>query len=88
VFDFVPGSSQRLIVVAGLDGYSFKFGSVYGPEFLLLLETGISPVRGFDFPGVDNDENDKNSNFILQAIYSIFAQLLRRMGQHGKNKDE
>lgn len=49
VFDFIPGSNGLITVVAGLDGYGFKFGSVYGREFLGLLETGRGP-EGMEWP--------------------------------------
>lgn len=61
VFDFVPGSNQRIVLNAGLDGYSFKYGSIFGAEFLELLESK-TPPKNCDWP--TPEKRDERNIFV------------------------
>lgn len=71
VFDFVPGSNEQVVVVAGLDGYGFKFGSLYGIEFLELLDTRKGP-KGMEWP---QEDKKIDGNIIERILVGAFRKL-------------
>ena len=82
VFDYVPGSNQRIIVHAGLDGYSFKYGSVYGMEFLELLDTG-KPPKDCHWPA----KKEKEQRNIFVRLFIMLARNAETGGTR-KTKDD
>ena len=87
VFDFVPDSNQQIVVVAGLDGYGFKFGSIYGKEFLELIDTKKPPQETLVWPPPD-DEKKAQSNIILRILQSIFLKLIQKQEKEGGESNE
>lgn len=73
VLDFVPGTNGQVVLASGLDGYGFKYGSIYGLELLELLKSGKAP-DGLAF------ERKAAENIILLALHKIIDIMLKHMG--------
>ena len=73
VLDFVPGTKKQVILCSGLDGYGFKYGSIYGQEVLELMSGG-SPPPGLEFVKASAAENP-----ILQFLHKGIDVLLKNL---------
>lgn len=88
IFDFVPGSNRQIVVHAGLDGYSFKFGSIFGQEFLELLATG-TPPKGLEWPmNNSNKDNGGEGNVVVRLFRSAFVGAMKLWLNTIETKDE
>ncbi len=71
--DFIPDYDNRVILASGLDGYGFKYGSLYGKEVLDLLVTH-QKVAGLEW------EKKPAENILLRFLHNVLDKLLKMAG--------
>lgn len=78
IMDFVPNTSNRIVLLSGLDGYGFKYGSLYGLEVGDLLYGSKLTPAGLEWPSIKQDQE----NGALAVFHGIIDKLLKSTGKN------